>query len=125
MKIREYFQTAKGYGVLATADADGRVDAAIYAVPHVIDEETIALIMVDRLTHHNLQSNPHAAYLFIEEGEPYKGKRIYLKKIREEKGGELLNSLRRKKYPELEGKEFLVFFRVEKILPLIGAGSDP
>jgi pyridoxine/pyridoxamine 5'-phosphate oxidase len=67
MKIREYFKTAKGRGVLATADSSGKVDVAIYALPHVIDEGTIAFIMTDKLTHQNLQSNPHAAYLFTEE----------------------------------------------------------
>ena len=122
MKIKDYFQTAKGTGVLSTADGEGRVNAALYAVPHFLDEKTVAFIMTDRLTHQNLQANPHAAYLFMEEGEPYKGRRLYLKKIREEKGGELMESIRRKRYPELEGKEFLVSFQVEKVLPLIGAG---
>jgi hypothetical protein len=65
MDLAEYFENQKGSGVLATADDQGRVDAAVYARPHVIDSETIAFIMPDRLTHHNLQSNNHAAYLFI------------------------------------------------------------
>ena len=123
MKLSEYFRTMRGTGVLATADAQGRVDAAIYASPHFIDEETIAFIMADKLTHQNLQSNPHAAYLFMESEEGrYKGKRLYLTKIREEKDSETLEAMRRKKYPELKGREFLVYFRVDKVLPLIGAG---
>jgi hypothetical protein len=125
MKISEYFKTAKGTGVLATADESGRVNIGIYAVPHVMDEETIAFIMADRLTHQNLQSNPHAAYLFMEEEEKkYKGKRLYLTKIREEKDSPTLESIRRKKYPELKGEEYLVYFRVDKVLPLIGAGPE-
>jgi hypothetical protein len=125
MKISEYFKTAKGTGVLATADESGRVNIGIYAVPHVMDEETIAFIMADRLTHQNLQSNPHAAYLFMEEEEKkYKGKRLYLTKIREEKDSPTLDSIRRKKYPELKGEEYLVYFRVDKVLPLIGAGPE-
>jgi hypothetical protein len=125
MKISEYFKTAKGTGVLATADDGGRVNVSIYAVPHVMDEETIAFIMADRLTHQNLQSNPNAAYLFMEEEEKkYKGKRLYLKKIREEKDSPTLDSVRRKKYPELKGEEYLVYFRVEKVLPLIGSGPE-
>ena len=76
MKISEYFKTAKGTGVLATADGTGKVNVAVYAIPHVMDEETIAFIMTDRLTHTNLQSNPSAAYVFMEEEEKkYKGKR--------------------------------------------------
>ena len=124
MKISEYFKTVKGQGVLATADGSGLVNVAIYAIPHVMDEETIAFIMTDRLTHQNLQSNARAAYLFIEKEEGYKGKRIYLSKIREEKDSEILDSVRRKKYPDLQGKEYLVYFRIDKILPLIGEGAD-
>jgi len=122
MKISEYFKMAKGTGILATADAKGKVNIAVYAVPHVIDEKTIAFLMADRLTHRNLRSNPYAAYLFVEEEEKYKGKRLYLTKIREEKDSQILDSIRRKEYPNLRGKESLVYFRVDRVLPLIGAG---
>ncbi len=37
MKLIEYFESAKGTGVLATSNASGEVDAALYARPHVID----------------------------------------------------------------------------------------
>jgi len=125
MKITEYFKTVKGTGVLATVDSTGRVDIAVYSIPHVMDEDTIAFIMTDRLTHQNLQSNPHAAYLFMEEEEKkFKGKRLYLTKIREEKDSPLLDSMRRKAYPNLKGKEYLVYFRVDRIIPLIGAGPE-
>ena len=125
MKISEYFKTAKGTGVLATADGTGKVNVAVFANPHVMNEETIAFIMTDRLTHTNLQSNPKAAYLFMEEEEKkYKGKRLYLTKIREEKDSPMLDSIRRKEYPELKGKEYLVYFRVDKVLPLIGSGAE-
>lgn len=124
MNLREYFESVKGRGVLATADGEGKVDAAIYATPHFIDEDTIAFIMRDRLTHHNLQSNPHAAYLFMESGERFAGKRLFLTKTREEQDSELLYSLRRKKYSDGENEpKFLVFFRVDEILPLIGGGQ--
>ena len=124
MEIGEYFKMAKGTGVLATTDSKGVVNVAIYAVPHVIDRETIAFIMTDKLTHQNLQSNPHAAYLFMEEEDRYLGKRLFLTKTREEKDSATLESLRRKEYPQLKGKEYLVYFRVDKILPLIGAGAE-
>ena len=124
MELREYFASTTGRGVLATADADGRVDAAVYARPHFMDDETIAFIMRDRLTHHNLQSNPHAAYLFIESEGKISGKRLFLTKTREEKDSDLLHSLRRRQYPddEIETK-FLVFFQIDKVLPLIGGGD--
>ena len=128
MDLAEYFENQKGSGVLATADDQGRVDVAVYARPHVIDSETIAFIMPDRLTHHNLQSNNHAAYLFMERGPGYKGIRLFLTKVREEEDSDLLHSIRRRKYATEKGEEeesrFLVSFKVDKVLPLIGPGED-
>ena len=124
MKLKEYFESVKGRGVLATADEDGKVDAAIYATPHFIDDETIAFIMRDRLTHNNLQSNPHATYLFMEAGQKFVGKRLFLTKTREEQDSELLYSLRRKKYSDDKNEaKFLVFFQIDKVLPLMGSGD--
>jgi len=125
MDLKNYFENTEGVGVLATADAEGRVDAAIYSRPHVMDSDTVAFIMRDRLTHHNLQYNPNAAYLFMEAGEKYVGKRLFLTKIREEQSTELAYKLRRRKYPEDKQEPlFLAFFRIDKILPLIGPGED-
>ena len=125
MKLREYFESVKGRGVLATADGEGKVDAAIYATPHFLEDETIAFIMRDRLTHNNLQSNPHAAYLFIETGQKFAGKRLFLTKTREEQDSELLYSLRRKEYSDEKNEpKFLVFFQIDKILPLIGSEDE-
>lgn len=125
MNLSEYFENRTGRGVLATADSDGNVDVAVYSRPHFINENTIAYIMTDRLTHKNLQSNPHAAYLFIESGEGYIGKRLYLKKIKEETDPEAINKIRwRKTYvaPEDEKNKsrFLVYFRIDKVIELIG-----
>jgi hypothetical protein len=128
VNLKDYFEKAKGAGVLATADGEGRVDTAIYAKPHIMDQETVAFIMAERLTHHNLQTNDHASYLFREEGQGYTGIRLFLTKLREEKDTDLLYSIRSKRYAggKEEGKpRFLVFFKVDKILPLVGAGRDP
>ena len=124
MDLREYFENTKGFGVLATSDGAGKVDAAVYARPHFMEDGSIAMIMRDRLTHHNLQSNPHAAYLFHEDSPGYKGKRLFLTKLREEQDTELLESLRRRQYiDKKDEKRFLVFFQVDKELPLVGSGG--
>ena len=124
MTLDEYFYQNKGLGVLSTADSDGKVDAAIYARPHFMEDGTMAFIMRDRLSHHNLQSNPHATYLFKEEGTGYKGKRLFLTRMREEQNTELLESLRRRKSDYGNGEDrFLVFFKLDKELPLVGDGS--
>ena len=124
MSLKEYFENTEGSGILATADSDGKVDAALYGRPHFMDDGTIALIMRDRLTHHNLQSNSHACYMFIEKGPGYKGKRFFLTKVREEQDSELLQSVRRRQYiDEKDESKFLVFFDIDKELPLVGAGE--
>ena len=127
MNLENYFENVKGTGVLATADGQGKVDVALYSKPHFMDDGTIAFIMADRLTHHNLQSNKHAAYLFVEDGPGYKGQRLFLSKIREEQDSELLYSIRSKRFAseKEEGKtRFLVFFKIDKVLPLVGAGEE-
>ena len=124
MDIKEYFENTEGSGILATADSEGKVDAAIYARPHFMEDGTMALIMRDRLTHHNLLSNSHACYMFIEKGPGYKGKRFFLTKIREEQDSELLQSLRRRQYiNEKDESKFLVIFKIDKELPLVGAAE--
>ncbi len=123
--LKDYFEKTKGMGVVATADKDGKVNAAVYSRPHFLEDGSLAFIMRDRLTHHNLLSNPHAAYLFVEEGPGYKGKRLHLTKIKEEENSERIQSLARRQYKnEKEGGRFLVSFQVDKELPLIGAGND-
>jgi hypothetical protein len=126
MKISEYFEKKKGRGVIATADPEGKVGVAVYARPHFIDEKTVAFIMADRLMHKNVQSNPHAAYLFLESGDRYVGKRLYLTRIKEEKNSDLIDKIRRREscpvYDKYRDKtRYLVYFHVDKVLPLIGA----
>jgi len=123
MELNEYFENTKGTGIFATADRDGRVDAAIYARPHIMEDGLLAFIMRDRTTHTNTQANPHATFLFKEEGSVYKGKRLYLTKVREEENAELIKRLSRRNYPsDKNSKEakFLVYFKVDKERPLIG-----
>jgi len=128
MKISEYFDTSKGTGVLATSDKTGQVDAAVYARPHFLDEQTVAFIMADRLSHQNLQSNPHAAYLFVEHGEGYKGKRLYLTKVAEETDPQKIQAVRRRPLPAECGVEtesrYLVHFRIDRVRPLTGDGPE-
>jgi len=124
MNLKEYFEKTKGLGILSTADSEGKVDAAVYSRPHFMEDGTMALVMRDRLSHANLQSNPHAMYLFKEDGPGYKGKRLFITKAREEKNTDLLESLRRRKTSYEDGADrFLVYFTLDKELPLVGEGD--
>jgi len=62
--------------------------------------------------------------MFLEEEEKLKGMRIVLRKMKEEQDSAKLEEIRRKEYPNLKGKEYLVYFHVEKVLPLIGVGKE-
>jgi hypothetical protein len=128
MKLNDYFEKTSGRGVIATSDSKGKVGMAVYAKPHFISEKAVAFIMTDRLMHKNLQSNPNAAYLFMESGERYVGKRLYLTKIREEQDSDLIDQIRRRnRRPSLriygDKSKYLVYFRIHKVLPLIGEKS--
>lgn len=124
MNLQDYFENCQGTGIIATADAKGKVDSAVYARPHIMEDGTVAMIMRDRLTHKNLQENPYAVYLFIEHAPGYQGVRLFLKKVREDQDADLIAQLTRRSLTEKEdkakGPKFLVYFEVEKILKLIG-----
>lgn len=125
VNLSDYFENTQGYGVLSTAAPNGRVNAAMYARPHFTDENTAVFIMLERLTHANLQENPYATYLFLEKGSGYKGKRLYLKKIREEENDDLVKDLCRRCDYSAHREQLtrhVVFFTVENVLPLVGAG---
>ena len=123
MRLSEYFDNAQGHGILATADAEGKVNAAMYARPYFRDDKTALFIMAERLTHANLKTNPWATYLFVESGQGYSGKRLYLKKVKEEKDPELISEIcRRCDYSHYNvGNRYVLYFNVEKVLPLVGA----
>ena len=124
MGLTDYFESAEGTGILATADSDGNVDLAMYARPHMEDDKTVVLVMADKLSHANLQSNPKAAYMFIEKDRSFSGKRLYLKKVREENDPELVQSIRRRKRYDEESEAVsgssAVYFKVNKIRPWVG-----
>jgi hypothetical protein len=127
MKLANYFDRVKGFGILSTADSKGRVNAAAISKPFVVDERTVAFVMPGNLTHKNLQSNPYAAYYFLEKSEKYDGVRLHLTRIRESRAMADIEEIRKKRYPifttkySLESK-YAVYFKVDKVLPLVAAG---
>jgi len=127
MNLKDYFEQSHGTGVLATADAEGKVNAAIYSRPHVFDDGSVAFVMRERLTHHNLQFNPYATFLFHESGPGFTGIRLHLKKLKEETDSPLIAEMTRGSLTPDEdrakGPKYLVHFSIEKRLPLIGSGE--
>jgi len=123
MSLGEYFESMKGIGVLATSDSEGNVDTAIYSRPYVIDDNTVAFSMLERLSYANIQSNPKAAYMFIERGEGYAGKRLYLTMTGEEKDPERITDIKKQhvRARDDDGKvRHLIYFSVDRTRPLVG-----
>ena len=84
-----------GLGVMATASADGSVNTAVYARPHVIDESTLVWGMTEGNTFRNIKENPHASFLFKAAGPGFSGVRIALELIRTEESGEMLAAIKK------------------------------
>jgi hypothetical protein len=125
MSLSQYFEKAKGFGVLATTDAGGQVNQAIYAKPCFLDQDddtTCSFIMAKRLSYDNVLRNPSAAYLFIEEGVGFAGKRLSLTVIGEDPDPEKIKTVRHRSAPPLNEEEghYLVHFHIEGVRPLIG-----
>jgi len=125
--LRAYFESTRGTGMLATSHADGRTNAALYSRPRVMDDGTVALVMLDRRSHAYLSTNPHAAYLFHESpatpgAGKYSGVRLALTRVSEEENTSRLQEMVRPGRRGDGARRFLVFFRVDEVRPLGGDG---
>jgi hypothetical protein len=123
MKLAELFPAA-GKGVIATASAAGVVNTAVYARPHVIDDETLAWGMTDGRSYRNLKENPHASYLYMAPVSGFSGWRLNLELKEIEDSGDMLEKIR-KSTSEIVGPEagmmirHVGYFRVTEVRPLI------
>ena len=96
MNLSEYFENTEGMGILSTRRPPGQCRQPPSTPPRIVmDETTIAFIMRPRRSYQNIQANPKAAYMFIEKGPGYQGRRLYLEKCGEETDTEKVNLLRR------------------------------
>lgn len=123
MKLAELFPEG-GRGVIATADATGLVNTAAYAIPHVIDEETLAWGMTKGRTYSNLLANPHASYLYMAPSRGYNGWRLTLELKEIHDDGELLEQIKANTAKVVSAQagtavKHVVYFKVVEIRPLI------
>ena len=123
MNLKDYFSEKSGFGVISTSDDKGAVNSAVYAKPHVTGSNSIAFIMRDKLTRANVQRNPQASYLFVEHEHGFHGVRLSLTMTGEEQDKEKIAALSRRSSAGEGGEEdrYLVSFRVDKALVLIGS----
>ncbi len=127
MTLQDYFGIRTGTSILSSADGEGILTTAIYSAPRVLGKNTVAFIMRERRTYRNLQHNPYAAYMFIEDGGKYHGIRLFLTKIREDDNPELIAKMTRRNLTPEEDRELgpkhLMIFKVDRVLPLVGVGD--
>ncbi len=122
MKLEEVLKPG-GRGVIATASKDGTVNTAVYAVPHVVDGDTVAWGMTDGRTWNNVRQNPHAAYAYFAPGEGYRGARLALSLVRTEDSGEMLAKIRQRTAETSPGNpeavKHVAYFKVGETRPLV------
>jgi hypothetical protein len=123
MKLAELFPEG-GRGVIGTADAHGVVNQAVFATPHIIDEETLAWGFTEGRSLANLKQNPHASYLYLAPSRGFSGWRLAMT-LKEDAGeGELLASIKeaasRAAGPQAgSAVKRVVYFTVDEVRPLM------
>ena len=112
-----------GRGVIGTASKDGVVNMAVYAVPNVVDDETVAWGMTDGRTWNNVRENPNASYTYFEPGEGYRGARLTLTLSRTEDSGGMLAVIREQTRASSPGNpqaiRHVAYFKVVETRPLV------
>jgi hypothetical protein len=113
-----------GRGVIATSNLQGEVNVAIYAMPHVIDDQTLAWGMTEGRTYKNIMENPRAAYLYLNPGAGFSGTRLGLKLKGIEDSGEMLDTVRARTSQIVSpaaaaSVKHIAYFTVQEIRPLI------
>jgi hypothetical protein len=96
-QVMEMFNRENRIGALATSNANGDVNAAVFGSPRMIDEDTVIMAIGDNRSFKYLQENPKASFIVIEPGETpasWKGIRLYLEVDGFERYGEVLDSFR-------------------------------
>ena len=122
MKIGDVLKPG-GRGVIGTASKAGVVNMAVYAVPHIVDAETVAWGMTDGRTWNNARENPNASYAYFAPGEGYRGARLTLTLSRTEDSGEMLEKIRKRTASSSPGNPLAVkhvaYFKVVESRPLV------
>lgn len=131
-QVMEMFNRENRIGVLATADSNGDVNAAVFGSPRMIDEDTVIMAIGENRSFKNLQENPKASFIVVEPGQTptsWKGVRLYLEVDSFERYGEVLDSFReniRKVAGDssADAIQAAIRFKVVDIRPLIAPFTD-
>ncbi|PKL61744.1 MAG: pyridoxamine 5-phosphate oxidase [Methanomicrobiales archaeon HGW-Methanomicrobiales-2] len=130
-RLVDYFNKQPRIGILSTTNKEGKVDAAIFGSPMMVDEKTVVMGLGKNRTFTYLQENPNAVFTIVEQGEAFmdwKGLRVYLKMKEYATSGETLETYR-KQVARAAGEDAAamihasVTFEVTEVRPLIDMGQ--
>ena len=130
-KLMDYFNKQPRLGVLSTANKEGKIDAAVFGSPMMVDEKTVVMGLGNNRTFAYLQENPNAVFTIMEQGATladWKGLRVYLKMKEYATSGETLDAYRRQ-IAAAAGEDAAamihasVTFEVGEVRPLIDMGQ--
>ncbi|NLA39525.1 MAG: pyridoxamine 5'-phosphate oxidase family protein [Methanomicrobiales archaeon] len=131
-RLMDYFNKQPRIGVLSTASRSGKVDAAVFGSPQMVDEKTIVVALGENRTFEYLQENPNAVFLIVEQGETitdWKGIRVYMKMKEYSASGEMLETYK-SEITRVLGEEAaamihaVVRFEIDEVRPLVDIGQD-
>ena len=117
-------------GVLATADAQGKPNAAYFGSPHMDLEGNLIMGLMENRTLANLEANPQAVFFTVKEapvGFTTPGWRLYLKVNKIDREGEVLAQVK-KAIAAAVGEQAAagikagVIFEVTAVRPLVDLG---
>ena len=130
-RLVDYFNKQPRIGLLSSANKEGKVDAAIFCSPMMLDEKTVVMGLGENRTFEYLQENPNAVFTIVESGETimdWKGLRVYLKMKEYATSGETLETYK-KQVTKVAGEDAAamihatVTFEVAEIRPLVDMGQ--
>ncbi len=130
-KLMEYFNKQPRIGTLSTSSKDGKVDVAYFGSPRMVDEKTVVMAVRKNQTFANLQENPNAVFMILEQASAppgWKGVRVYLKMTDFQTSGEKLNMMK-KAIAEKAGEEVAktmhaaLTFDIQAVRPLMDVGQ--
>jgi hypothetical protein len=108
-----------------------KVDSAVIGSPQMVDEKTVIVSLASGRTFANLQENPNAVYIIIEQGAGilhWKGIRVYLR-MKEYVTSEQQLDTYKSQAAEIVGEKaanmikVLATFEVTEVRPLVDFGQ--
>lgn len=130
-KLMQFFNKQPRLGALSTASKEGKVNAAYFGSPRMVDEKTIFMGLTNNRTFANLQENPNAVFIIMEPGQTlpeWKGVRVYLKMTDCQTSGDKLDQIKAT-VAENAGEDAAkmmhaaVTFEIQEIRPLADFGQ--